>query len=106
MQVVLNITIFFYNAYYVLFMCRRQFDNVKRVFKMVEELPGSVVQNIQSLFYLPEELAKKYACIVFLACIRFEMSKRKLHYLTFPLLRKCTECIMEQWTYKIIGEKL
>lgn len=66
-------------------------------------MPGSVVQNIQNLFYLPEELAKKYGCIVFLACMRFELCKRRLHYLTFQDLRKCTESIMEQWTYKITG---
>lgn len=38
--------------------CRRQFDNVKRIFKVVEEMPGSLVQNIQKYFLLSEELAK------------------------------------------------
>lgn len=84
--------------------CRRQFDNIKRVYKMVEEMPGSVVQNIQNLFYLSEELARKYAVVVFLASIRFEMTKRRLQYLTFPLLKKCTEFIMDLWTYKITGK--
>lgn len=83
--------------------CRRQFDNVKRIFKMVEEMPGPLVQNIQNLFYLPEELAKKYACIVFLACIRFETSKKKLQHLTFNNWKKCCEIIMDQWTYKLTG---
>lgn len=67
-------------------------------------MPGSVIQNIQSLFYLSEELAKKYAVVVFLASIRFEMTKRRLQYLTFPLLMKCTESIMDLWTYKITGK--
>jgi len=80
--------------------CRRQFDNVKRVFKTVEEMPGKVVQNIMKQFFLPEELARKYGCIVFLACIRFETSKRRLQYLKFATLRKCTEIIMKSWTYK------
>nr|XP_022920490.1 acidic fibroblast growth factor intracellular-binding protein [Onthophagus taurus] len=79
--------------------CRRQFDNVKRVFKEVEEKSGSIVQNITTTFFLPEELAKKYACVVFLACLRFETSKRRLQYLTFGALRKCTETIMNNWTY-------
>lgn len=70
---------------------------------MVEEMSGSVVQNIQNLFYLSDDIAKKYACIVFLACMRFEMAKRRLQYLTFPMLRKCSESIMELWTYKITG---
>lgn len=38
--------------------CRRQFNNVKRVFKTVEDLPGSLVTNINQHFLLPEELAK------------------------------------------------
>lgn len=37
---------------------RRQFDNVKRIFKCVEELPGNVTNNIRTSFLLPEELAR------------------------------------------------
>lgn len=37
---------------------RRQFDNVKRVFKTVEEMQGSVVTNIKTLFLLPDDLAR------------------------------------------------
>lgn len=80
--------------------CRRQFDNVKRIFKTVEEMPGSLVQNIQNSFYLPENLAKKYACIVFMACIRFETMKRKLQHVHFNIWKKCVEIIMDHWTYK------
>ncbi|XP_026313917.1 acidic fibroblast growth factor intracellular-binding protein isoform X2 [Hyposmocoma kahamanoa] len=38
--------------------CRRQFDNVRRVFKTVEEMPGNVVANIRNTFLLSEPLAK------------------------------------------------
>lgn len=38
--------------------CRRQFDNVKRVFKTVEELTGNMVQNIKSNFLLSDELSR------------------------------------------------
>lgn len=82
--------------------CRRQFDNVKRVYKMVEDMPGPVVQNIQNYFYLPEYIARKYACIVFLACIRFE-TKRKLNHITFSCWKRCTEAIMDNWTNKLAG---
>ncbi|EFA08394.1 acidic fibroblast growth factor intracellular-binding protein [Tribolium castaneum] len=82
--------------------CRRQFDNVKRIYKMVEDMPGPVVQNIQNHFYLSEPLAKKYACIVFLACIRFE-TKRKLNHITFTCWKRCTEAIMDNWTNKLAG---
>ncbi|KAJ8984025.1 hypothetical protein NQ317_012249 [Molorchus minor] len=83
--------------------CRRQFDNVKRVFKTVEEMPGSIVENIKNNFYLPDELATKYACIVFITCIRFETSKKKLQHLSFNSWKMCCEAIMEQWTYNMIG---
>ncbi|XP_025829126.1 acidic fibroblast growth factor intracellular-binding protein-like [Agrilus planipennis] len=86
--------------------CRRQFDNIKRIFKSVEEMPGPIVQNIQKLFYLHEDLARKYACIVFLACIRFETSKRRLQYLDFITLKQCTEVIMDLWTYNVTGKSL
>ncbi|KAK4878573.1 hypothetical protein RN001_011079 [Aquatica leii] len=79
--------------------CRRQFDNLKRIFKTVEEMPGSLVQNIQKLFSLSEDLARRYAAVVFLACLRFETSKRKLQYLSFPTLKQCSECVMNFWTY-------
>lgn len=62
-------------------------------------MPGSMVQNIQKSFYLPEELAKRYACVVFLACLRFETSKRRLQYMNFNAFKRCTEVIMNNWTY-------
>ncbi|XP_050530620.1 acidic fibroblast growth factor intracellular-binding protein isoform X1 [Daktulosphaira vitifoliae] len=79
--------------------CRRQFDNVKRVFKYVEELQGSVIQNISSTFLLSEDLAKKYGVIVFIACMRFETSKRKLQNLSFQDFYEPTLCIINKWTY-------
>lgn len=45
-------------TYISLRSCRRQFDNVKRIFKRVEELPGSIVQNIKKQFLLSDELSK------------------------------------------------
>ncbi|XP_055613327.1 acidic fibroblast growth factor intracellular-binding protein [Uranotaenia lowii] len=79
--------------------CRRQFDNVKRIFKAVEEMPGNTAQNIRQLFVLPEELAQKYAAVVFIACMRFETCKRKLQYLYFGDFFECSQAIMTSWTY-------
>lgn len=67
-------------------------------------MAGSLVQNIQKYFQLSEDLAKKYAAVVFLACLRFETSKRKLQYLTFPALKQCTETVMNSWTYTSTGD--
>lgn len=44
--------------------CRRQFDNIKRVFKMVEELPGNLMQNIKCNFLLSDELSR-YSFVAF-----------------------------------------
>ncbi|KAJ7307115.1 hypothetical protein JRQ81_009096 [Phrynocephalus forsythii] len=68
--------------------CRRQFDNFKRVFKAVEELRGSLVENIQQHFLLSDRLARDYAAIVFFANSRFETGKKKLQKwasVVFPL---------------------
>lgn len=78
--------------------CRRQFDNVKRIFKTVDEMPGSVVQNIKKHFLLSDELAKKYGAVVFIASVRFETSKKKLAYLEFSDLFQCAMMMMGSWT--------
>lgn len=79
--------------------CRRQFDNVKRIYKIVEEMPGNLTQNIKQQFALPEPLARKYAAIVFIITIRFETGKRKLQYLNFGDLFECSLATMGLWTY-------
>lgn len=79
--------------------CRRQFDNVKRIFKVVEDLQGSVIQNIKNLFLLSEDLAKRYGAVVFMACLRLETGKKKLQYLSFNDFYECALAVMHHWTY-------
>lgn len=38
--------------------CRRQFDNVKRVFKVVEDMAGHIANNVKQNFMLSDELAR------------------------------------------------
>ncbi|KAI0234810.1 Acidic fibroblast growth factor intracellular-binding protein [Lamellibrachia satsuma] len=78
--------------------CRRQFDNVKRVFKMVEEMPGSLVDNIKTHFLLSNQLAQQYAAIVFIVNNRFEIGKKKLAYLTFGDLVHCANEMIATWS--------
>ncbi|XP_056383484.1 acidic fibroblast growth factor intracellular-binding protein isoform X1 [Hyla sarda] len=78
--------------------CRRQFDNFKRVFKVVEEMRGALVENIQQNFLLSDRLARDYAAIVFFANSRFETGKRKLQYLTFEDFATCAEQLIQNWT--------
>lgn len=78
--------------------CRRQFDNVKRVYKVVDDMIGPLVQNIQNQFLLPENLARKYAAVVYLTNNRFETGKRKLQYLTFTDFLHCANQMMSNWS--------
>ncbi|XP_030637941.1 acidic fibroblast growth factor intracellular-binding protein B isoform X2 [Chanos chanos] len=78
--------------------CRRQFDNFKRVFKVVEELRGPLVENIQHHFLLSDALARDYAAIVFFANSRFETGKRKLQYLSFQDFAFCAGQLISYWT--------
>ena len=43
---------------------RRQYDNVKRVFKTIEDMAGDYVTNITAQFGLSRGLAEKYATLV------------------------------------------
>ncbi|XP_028513890.1 acidic fibroblast growth factor intracellular-binding protein B isoform X2 [Exaiptasia diaphana] len=79
--------------------CRRQFDNVKNVFRAIEESEGgSLSENIMKIFLLSEELAREYASIVFMATHRFETSKKRLLYLTFDDFSYCCAQMIEKWT--------
>lgn len=80
--------------------CRRQFDNIKRIQKAIEEAQsGSIIKSIQREFLLSEELAQKYCAIVFIAGQRFETTKKKLQYLNFMDFYECSQAIMNSWTY-------
>lgn len=81
--------------------CRRQFDNIKRIQKCIDEAQpaGSLLKTIQREFLLTEELARKYCAIVFIANQRFELSKKKLTFLSFRDFYECANSIMNYWTY-------
>ncbi|XP_014676738.1 PREDICTED: acidic fibroblast growth factor intracellular-binding protein-like [Priapulus caudatus] len=78
--------------------CRRQFENMKHVFKAVEEMRGSLEQNVQQSFLLPIELARKYAAVVFITSNRFETGKKKLAYLEFDDFAHCANLMITNWS--------
>ncbi|KAK7481158.1 hypothetical protein BaRGS_00027591 [Batillaria attramentaria] len=82
--------------------CRRQFDNVKRVFKTVEEMKGYLVENICTHFRLSENLARDYAAVVFIANNRFETGKKKLSYLVFRDFALCALQMITNWSYSSV----
>ncbi|XP_048736754.2 acidic fibroblast growth factor intracellular-binding protein-like [Ostrea edulis] len=79
--------------------CRRQFDNLKRVFKTVEDMMGSLVENIKTHYLLSEDLARQYAAIVFIANNRFETGKKRLSHLTFEDFVFCANQMITNWSY-------
>ncbi|ESN90083.1 hypothetical protein HELRODRAFT_194696, partial [Helobdella robusta] len=85
--------------------CKRQFDNVKQVLKVVEDLPGSILNNIISNFLLSSHLAQQYAAMVFLNTNRFDLTKKKLSHLTFHDLVHCANVIMNSWSISLHDSK-
>lgn len=77
--------------------CRRQFDNIKRISKSIEELPGCFVHNISTQFNLPRSLAEKYATLVFINSFRIEVNKRRLNYLNFQDLMTASLILIDKW---------
>ncbi|XP_037092414.1 acidic fibroblast growth factor intracellular-binding protein-like isoform X2 [Pollicipes pollicipes] len=77
--------------------CRRQFDNVRRIYKQVDEMTGNVLDNIRQQFLLPDPLARRYAAILFLDWVRFETHKRKLAHLTFNDFFVCADALLRHW---------
>ena len=76
---------------------RRQYDNVKRVFKTIEEMAGDYVTNIMAQFGLSKQLAEKYATLVFAASFKFEVSKKRLNYLTFENIMSISLVLIDDW---------
>ncbi|EEC03150.1 acidic fibroblast growth factor intracellular binding protein, putative [Ixodes scapularis] len=74
------------------------FDNIKRVYKVIEEMPGPLTKNIQTHFLLPEQLARKYAAVVYITHNRFETGKKKLNYLTLDNFIFCVDQMINNWS--------
>lgn len=78
--------------------CRRQFDNIKKILKAVEEVPPrNYVSCISNTFGLSKNLAEKYAALVFAALFRLEFSKKKLAFLTFEQVKIVNLMLINDW---------
>lgn len=82
--------------------CRRQFDNIKQVLRVVDvdDLDGSLtlVERIKQKFILPERMAGIYASVVFISAIRFETNKKKLSLYSFSDFTQCASEMINHWT--------
>lgn len=64
-------------------LCRRVFDNLKRITKRVEDAEEDIVLSIMNHFLLSNDLASQYAHIIFINHYKFDTTKRKLANLVF-----------------------
>ncbi|VDM30541.1 unnamed protein product [Hydatigera taeniaeformis] len=78
--------------------CRRQYENLRRVARLVEDTPGHLCDIIRRSFALPPALAELYAAMIFLSVNRFETSKRCFSGATFADFTYCAEQLMTYWT--------
>ena len=78
--------------------CRRQFDNIKKICKAVEDVsPRHYIATISRDFGLSKCLAEKYAALVFGAAFRLELSKKKLSFLTFDQVKSVSLMMVNDW---------
>ncbi|KAI1287158.1 hypothetical protein EDD11_010485, partial [Mortierella claussenii] len=79
--------------------CRRQFDNLKRVMKKVEDAEGrTLVRDIEHQFLLPHHLARKYAHILFIADNKLDTFRKRLSCYQFADFEYCGSVLMQYWT--------
>eukprot|EP00049_Salpingoeca_infusionum_P000602 m.41193 g.41193 ORF g.41193 m.41193 type:complete len:347 (-) comp10523_c0_seq2:406-1446(-) len=78
--------------------CRRQFDNLKRVFRHVEDEEGRLQDLVEQKFLLSSPLAKQYAALVFITNNRLSIGKRSLRRLNLQCFMSSAHCFMEYWT--------
>ena len=84
--------------------CRRQFDNIKRILKVVDDLDGSLVENICEQFHLPESMARQYAALVFVSHTRFDTMKRRAQQLPLEDILFCAMEMIDHWTVGAEGK--
>ncbi|KAI8594610.1 acidic fibroblast growth factor binding protein [Dissophora ornata] len=79
--------------------CRRQFDNLKRVMKKVEDAEGrTLIQDIEHQFLLPQRLARQYAHILFIADNKLDTFRKRLSCYQFSDFEYCGAILMQYWT--------
>eukprot|EP00056_Hartaetosiga_gracilis_P009691 m.140130 g.140130 ORF g.140130 m.140130 type:complete len:350 (-) comp13176_c0_seq37:2951-4000(-) len=78
--------------------CNRQFDNLRRIFKMVEDVPGKLSSLISDMFLLDPLQAIAYASMVFITNNRLYVDKRVLQDVRLPILLESSTEFMNSWT--------
>ncbi|KAF4320003.1 hypothetical protein G195_005561 [Phytophthora kernoviae 00238/432] len=81
--------------------CRRQLENLRRVYAAVEDrnFHGLPCRAVNELFLLSEQLASKYACLLFILHTRFQVHPHhpSTGFLTWNDLRFFAALLMTHW---------
>ncbi|EFA76138.1 hypothetical protein PPL_10719 [Heterostelium album PN500] len=78
--------------------CERQFDNLKRISRVVfTDVKSNSIDLITNEFSLSRDLAKKYARVLFLCFHRFDLSHKRVNVLNTQELMRAAEQVMSYW---------
>lgn len=87
--------------------CMRQFDNLKRVYKTVTgDFRSHAVDSIQKNFGISRDLANKYARIVFMCFHRFDITKKRLHFLVYSDFDRFSTILMANWVDPLVTNSI
>jgi len=76
----------------------RQFDNVRRVYKsVIFDIKTPANDVIQKSFFLSKELSNKYMRLVFMCWHRFDVTKKRLNFLSFADFDDFSAVLMTHW---------
>eukprot|EP00730_Choanoeca_flexa_P014317 TRINITY_DN6221_c0_g1_i1.p1 TRINITY_DN6221_c0_g1~~TRINITY_DN6221_c0_g1_i1.p1 ORF type:complete len:344 (+),score=51.39 TRINITY_DN6221_c0_g1_i1:1425-2456(+) len=78
--------------------CRRQFANLRRIFKAVEPSHGDIVRLIEQEFRLHVALARQYAAMVFIADNKLAIQKKVLASIPLTCFLTCAQAMFSRWT--------
>jgi hypothetical protein len=62
---------------------------------------GSLAKNISEIFLLPAKMTEQYAAMVFITNNHFDISRKKLNYLTLDDLIYCANQMLKNWSGKL-----
>ena len=68
--------------------CRRQYENLRRVARLVEDTPGHLFEIIRRSFVLPSKLAETYAAMIFLSANRCVQVVVEVQFIVYFILIK------------------
>jgi|SaaInlStandDraft_6_1057023.scaffolds.fasta_scaffold10439_1 hypothetical protein len=81
--------------------CQRQFDNLRRIYRFVEDKYENPKEMISQEFLMNAELSQRYVKILFFCENRFDVPRKKFQALTFRMLEDISGILLENWTSKL-----